>query len=582
MPLIRSLCRALPGFRSIGLLCLALMLSTHAYALPQGATASTEATPVRPIQACANLARVDLIAIGGAGSRVTNTTETTGVEGQPVCAVRGTLAPAVNFAVELPTRSWTGRYLQTGCGGLCGHLSLQIGAADGCPAVKAGKFVVASTDMGHEGNGGEFGRDAQRRADFAYRGVHLTAMAAKKLIRAFYGQAARAAYFSGCSDGGREALIEAERFPDDFDGIIAGAPAMNFVVQNSLFHAWQARSNTGPDGRAVLLASRLPILHAAVLKACDGLDGTTDGLVSEPGECRFDVASTVCRTQQDPATCLTPAEAEAARRFYDGPRDPQTGERLTQGGPQFGSELEWAGVYVPRAADEPIFSAMIANASMANLIFPDGQPATTADVRFDRATFDRLRARHPLFDATDPDLSRFAARGGKLILFHGWADPHISPLNTIGYHRALGRQLGIARVAAFERLYLMPGMAHCAGGEGPSAVDLLSPLIAWVERGTAPVAIVVSTPAQMTNFGQPGDGKEPREGRAAAPAEKPTNVARSRPVYPYPYIAAYTGRGDLNAAENWERGRAVDVKTPDWAGSDFYHASQKVPQQPVG
>jgi hypothetical protein len=436
--------------------------------------------------------------------------------------------------------------------------------------VTSGGFVVASTDMGHEGTGGEFGRDAQTRVDFAYRGVHITALAAKVLIRVYYGREQRFSYFDGCSDGGREALIEAQRYPRDFNGIIAGAPAMNFQVQNSVFHGWQARSNTSASGEAILVASRLPILHEAVLKACDRLDGLADGLISEPGRCHFDSSTAVCSPAEKPATCLTAAEAAVATRFYDGPRDPATGERLTAGGPQYGSELQWAGVYVPVSSDQPIFSSIIVSGSMPNLIFPDGHPINAGDIKFTRATFDRLRARHTLFDSTNPDLARFAGRGGKLILFHGWADPHISPLNTISYHDAVRRHMGSNVASTFERLYLMPGMGHCSGGEGPSAFDLLTPMMAWVERGQAPNSIETKqAPPRNLNANPPG-----RQSAGAHPTllvnAPAAFIPRSRPVYPYPYLATYRGAGNPNLARNWVRGPAAPLTVPAWAGSDFY------------
>lgn len=550
-----------------------------------------------PVRGCADLAGVDLTGIGGAGSRVTRAGETTS-DGVAVCSVEGTLAPAIGFRVDLPTRSWTRRYLQVGCGGLCGRVSLEVGAAEGCPVLAAGGFAVASTDMGHEGTGGGFGRDPQKRADFAHRAVHLTAVAARALIRSFYGREPAYAYFTGCSDGGREALVEAQRHPGDFDGIIAGAAAMNFQVQNGLYHAWQARSNTGPDGKAILLAGRLPVLHDAVLTACDALDGRADGLVSAPGACRFDPASVRCRAGQDSTACLTPEEVAVVRRLYDGPRDPATGERLTVGGPQFGSELAWAGVFVPHSADRPIMSERFALDALRTLIFETDPPAgfTLADLAFDRATFDRLRPRHPLFDATDPDLSAFAARGGKLILWHGWADPHISPLNTVAYHEAVRAQVGEARAEAFERLYLLPGVHHCSGGEGPSLIDLLTPMMLWVERGQAPDAIVArqAPPGRGNGFGQPGDAARGGDGPGAPPpgttppsgatpggmapppgagvrAEQPPAPSRSRPVYPYPFVAAYDGTGDPDRASSYRRGGPLAaVRTPDWAGSDFY------------
>lgn len=591
--MIHSPGRHRPAYRTAAIATVLLVLAAlwaflSAPAVGQGSIEANQ-PPSLPIVAgkanCSDLSKFDVARIGGTGSRITSATETAGVAGAAVCSVTGTLAPAVTFRVDLPLRTWTQRYLQTGCGGLCGSLNINVGAADGCPTVAAGGFVLASTDMGHEGMSAEFGLDPQKRADFAYRGVHLTAVTAKALIRAFYGQGERFSYFDGCSDGGREALVEAQRFPQDFNGIIAGAPAMNFTVQNSLYHGWQARSNTGADGKAILIAPRLSIIHGAVLKACDSLDGQTDGLVSVPGQCRFDPMKIVCKPGQDPSACLTQAEAMVARSFYDGPRDPKTGERLTQGGPLFGSELQWAGVYVPQSKDQPIFSTMIANGSMANLLFADGRPATVDQLTFDRVTFDRAHERHALFDATNPDLSAFAARGGKLILFHGWADPHISPLNTIAYHDAVRKLVGAAKADGFERLYLMPGMGHCSGGEGPSAFDLLSPMMAWVEAGSAPDAIVTRTPTagQRSMFGLPGGGSGPaaakgmpagmKQGMAPPPGmmpAAPVGPARTRPVYPYPYVASFQGAGDPNAAAGWTKGKAAPVEVPSWAGKDNY------------
>jgi hypothetical protein len=219
------------GTRAAGVLSLGLLLAL-ASLFGAGAHAGT--------RTCADLLELDLTDIGGVGSRVTHAAGAQD-RGVAVCVVEGTLAPSIGFRVQLPQTIWTGRYLQVGCGGLCGQVSLRVGAAEGCAPLGAGGFAIASTDMGHQGQGGEFGRDPQKREDFAHRGVHATAVAAKKLIRAFYGREAERSYFSGCSDGGREALVEAQRYPEDFDGIVAGAPAMNFQVQNSLYHAWQAR-----------------------------------------------------------------------------------------------------------------------------------------------------------------------------------------------------------------------------------------------------------------------------------------------------------------------------------------------------
>jgi len=540
--------------------------------------------------ACADLARVSLADIGGAGSRVRAATQDSsgGVER---CTVEGTLAPAIGFRLVLPTRTWTQRFLQVGCGGLCGNIPRNAGAADGCLPLDDGGFAVAGTDMGHAGMASDFGRDPRQRVDFAYRGVHLTALAAKRLIEAFYGRKPAFSYFDGCSDGGREALIEAQRFPQDFNGIVAGAPALNFQVQNALYHAWQARSNRDAQGQAILVAARLPILHRAVLAQCDALDGLVDGLVSDPRACHFDPATVQCPDAGDAkdGACPSAAEVAAARRLYDGPRDPATGQRLIVAGPQPGSELAWAGVFVPRAADEPVMSDMIALGVLRDLAFETKPPADfkLADLHFDARTFDLLRARHALFDATDPDLGAFAAAHGKLILWHGWADPHISPMNTVAYQEAARTLMGDDRLSSFERLYLLPGVWHCGGGEGPSSVDLLTPMMAWVEQGVAPQAIVARQPdpARRPNgFGQPNGGRPLAGGPVGGPGgarrgPPPFEMTRAAPdprtlvrvIYPYPYVAAYDGHGDPNAPASYvARLATTPNESLDWAGADFY------------
>ena len=534
---------------------------------------------VKPAISCAALTQTDLQPIGGKGSQVLSASETT-TDGITACEVQGTLAPSIGFKVILPTHTWTQRYLQVGCGGLCGRISMQVGAADSCAPLNSGGFVLAATDMGHEGMDNSWGDDPQKRADFAHRGVHLTALAAKKLIATFYGQQPTYAYFTGCSDGGREALMEAQRYPDDFNGIIAGAPALNFQVQNSIYHAWQARSNTDEQGKAILIASRLPILHKAVLQQCDGLDGQVDGLISDPRACHFDPGVVQCKASAtDTSACLTTAEVNAARRFYEGPRDPASGERLTIAGPQPGSELAWAGVFVPDSVDQPINSEKMALDALRNLAFEHnpGSDFSLADVKFDRSTFDQLRPLHPLYDATNPDLSAFAQRGGKLILWHGWADPHISPLNTIAYHQALEVQMGKSKAESFERLYLLPGVYHCAGGEGPSLLDLLTPMMSWVEKGQAPGAIVTlqasSTQSGPSEFGAPTNLPANAEKKPLIPevAQDPANEGRTRLVFPYPDVAVYDGKGDVKSADSYVPGKAsADEKTPQWMGSDFF------------
>lgn len=548
-----------------------LSLIALAFTLPIAAVAAPADLPlVAPVMSCADLSGTDLTGIGGKGSTVSEAVETTS-DGIAVCSVTGTLAPAVNFQVLLPLETWTQRYLQVGCGGLCGQITLRSGASAGCQILNDGGFVMAATDMGHSGQGGEWGLDDQQRADFAYRAQHITAEATKALIRAFYGQDARYSYFNGCSDGGREGIMEAMRFPEDFDGIVAGAPAMLFQVQNTLHHGWLARSNTGADGKPILLSDKLPLLHRAVVAACDKGDGVEDGLISQPATCGFDPATLVCKDGQS-TECLTADEAAVVAAVYDGPHDKGTGAALTPGQQLPGSELNWQGVFVPDSHDQVPFSAIIVDPVLRYLAFQPARPEMTLnDLEFTTATLNDLRARHPLFDATSPDLSAFEAAGGKLILWHGLADPHIAPANTVTLHDAMLDSLGAETVAGFERLYLLPGVSHCSGGEGPSNLDLLTPMMAWVEGGKAPDAILTASTAQTSSFGQPAGGGRRSGGMPIKDLGVAPLPAMSRPVWPYPATAALKAGTEYTEAENWTRGPdAPIVTTRDWPGADLF------------
>ncbi|MHB8283200.1 MAG: tannase/feruloyl esterase family alpha/beta hydrolase [Caulobacteraceae bacterium] len=537
-----------------------------------------------PVMACEALAGADLGLITGTRAVVKSAQVEPGPA--PYCHVQGVIAPAIRFELRLPQQGWTQRYLQTGCGGLCGAVQIHADHAETCQPLQTGALALGGTDMGHDGGMGEgaFGRDKQLRIDFAYRGVHATALAAQAVIRRYYGQAPRFSYFSGCSDGGREALMEAQRFPADFDGVAAGAPALNFLVQNTFFHAWMALSNTGADGKAILTADKLPILHAAALADCDAADGLKDGEIENPRVCRFDPGVTQCAAgAPDTFSCLTPAQVRVARAFYEGPTDAE-GRHFTAGGPQVGSELAWRGVYVPQTPDQPTMSAGIALGVLKYLAFPQNPPTDfkLSDFKFTQAEFDRLQALHPLYDATDPNLAPFKARGGKLILWHGWSDPHISPLNLIAYYEAVRTTLGAGAAEAFSRLYLFPGLYHCAGGDGETQFDILTPLMAWVEAGQAPEQIIAGRTAvdPMAHMGPPpgahGPGAHPPGGMRAMPVSFPAlPVNRSRPVYPYPYTAAYVGAGSPDQAASFKQGAApIAPNLQPWAGEGFFAPAQ--------
>ncbi|NOW47646.1 feruloyl esterase [Novosphingobium sp. SG751A] len=529
-----------------------------------GPGAMANLAPVAPVMACAGLAAIDLSGATGAKTDLA-ANEVGGAK--PYCRVTGTIAPAIQFEVRLPLAGWTQRYLQTGCGGLCGNLRIDAGKAESCTPVTDGTIVLASTDMGHSGMGGAWGESAQAREDFAHRGVHLTALAAKGLIRAFYGQAPRYAYFSGCSDGGREALMEAQRYPQDFDGIAAGAPALNFTVQNSFHHGWLAKVNTGADGKAVLLADDTKALHALALSACDAMDGLADGQITDPRACRVNPAQILCKGAYEAGKCLTPAKAEAARLIYQGARTAD-GKALEVGPLMPGSEEEWVGVFVPRTPDGMIGSAHFADDTINHLLFTPNPatPFTPQSFPFTEAMYRAEEPARALYSADNPDLSAFNARGGRLILWHGWADPHISPLNTIDYFERVGAKLGKGPRDGFVRMFLFPGMGHCSGGDGPSEFPLLADLMAWVEGGEAPQAMIAHRAGQTAEgapVGISGGAKPAADG--PPPGMFPPRKLlppRSRPVYAYPQVAAYKGAGPVDEAAGFAAKTPAPVNGP--------------------
>ncbi|WP_233806542.1 tannase/feruloyl esterase family alpha/beta hydrolase [Paraburkholderia sp. HP33-1] len=558
--------------RSVSLLTLAGVCATAAIVAACGGGSSTLTyTPlsvVQPVVDCSKLASIDITDIGGAGSSITSATVTNAtVNGATVafCTVKGTLAPSNTFEVALPVSTWTQRFAELGCGGLCGNLSdptqqSSFSFSYQCPLVQKGGFVTAATDMGHSGSDSTWTTDSQKQADFAYRGQHITTLAAKKLIQAYYGQAQKYSYFIGCSDGGREALMAAQRYPTDYNGIVAGAPAAHFQIQNSLYHGWsvKSQSTTGDSGgNAILYADKATLLHTAVVAACGGTSGAADGLLADPRVCHFDPATIQCANgATDTSSCLTAAEVTAAKAIYSGPTDATTGEYMLAGSPQYGSEANWIGVEVPKtnstAGAVPVtslFSYSIVTGAY-NLIFTGSPTMPTIDTfGFTDASFypTYLKANHPFIDATNPDLSAFNAAGGKLILWHGWADQHISPLFTIQYYEAMQNTLGASTVDQFARLYLIPGVGHCGGGEGNPNIDLVTSVTNWVEQSKAPTSVMTYQ------------------------TDSSSNVTASRPVYPYPAVAKYTGSGDWHDGANYTQGAPLyTAASRTWAGSSFY------------
>jgi feruloyl esterase len=498
---------------------------------------------LQPVMDCADLAGLRLDGATDAPVTITSATVSTAGAPAPYCDVRGTIAPADTIVMRLPVKGWTQRYLQTGCGGECGSSTINYTQASTCAPVQDGTIASATTDMGHQGSpdGSWAADDPQAQIDFAYRGVHVTSQAAKALIKRFYGRSPVYSYFDGCSDGGREGLMEAQRYPGDFDGIAAGAPANDMVVQNTFHHAWNVLTNLDADGRYILLAGKLPLIHQAVLKACDGLDGLKDGLIGDPRRCGFDPATIVCASGQDPSTCLTRAEAGVVRRLHDGAVDDH-GRRLEpEISHEWGSELEWT-LFVPAKQGQTVGSQNFVESfarylGYTNQVRPDWK---LSDLKFTVESFWKTVQSSSYLSAMDPDLGRFQRGGGKLLLWHGWSDQHISPQSTLAYYDAMQKSMGRKAVDDFARLYLFPGVAHCGGGEGPDTFDVLTPVMAWTESGRRPGTIVASKIADGT-------------------------VSRTRPVYPYPRVARYDGTGSIDDASNFT------ASTPRQEPSIGYH-----------
>lgn len=538
------------------------------FTLSASATAVQQLETVMPVRSCASLGSLNLSQETGAMVRITGATALNTPQGT-FCKISAKLSPDIGVEVALPQAKWTQRMLQVGCGGLCGNINLSLSNASGCVPAMNGEFAVAATDMGHAGSmmDASWAEDPQKRIDFAYRANHLTAQFTKALTAAYYGQRPRYAYFMGCSDGGREALTEAQRYPDDFNGISAGAPAAWFSMQNSFFHGWNVIANLRPDGTPVLLKNRLPLLHKAVIAHCPTLSGINDGILQNPFACTFSRSwvKTCAPDQQERGDCFTSEELDVVEKLYQGARG-SNGEQFAPAGLPLGSELRWP---VPATATGRSMSEMMALPALQYVLLPGGkQPfSKVSDFAFNSQNFAKVAELAPLYNATNTDLQAFAAAGGKLIVWHGLADDSISPAGTVAWFRGVQDLMGTDKVDHFMRLFLLPGVAHCGNGEGPDQVDLLTALMNWTEQETAPDKLIVgksvntdamppvpppATAAGMTPPAQDASvqfhGLQKPGQPVAQAAEK---VIYTRPVFPFPYIARYNGKGDVNNALNY-------------------------------
>jgi len=541
---------------------------------PAAGPAFADLPVVRPVMECAQLKGMNLSAMAGVAMAI-SAAEVKRDGPAPYCEVHGYVSPQVDFEMVLPTTNWTQRYVQNGCGGLCGSTGTPRAGGDDNGPSQRGELALATTGAGHVGGDGVWAADdPELRIDFAYRAVHVTSLAAKALIEKYYGQKPKFSYFIGSSEGGREAAMEAQRFPDDFNGISCGSPALQFITQNTFYHAWNAVHNSDDSGHAILTPDKLPILHAAAMAACDAQDGLKDGMIADPRACHFDPSVVQCKPGDDPATCLTAAQVNVAREVYKGAHDDK-GEQVIISGPFPGSELSWT-QFVPANLDMTrAGGAVLANSLLKYMAFPKNPPLNykLTDFHFDLATFKAIAPMHAIYDAVDPDLSKFAAAGGKIIMSHGWADSAISPVNTVAYYVAMKSLMGEDRVKQFSRLYMIPGRYHGASGDtGPIALDTLSPVMSWVEKGAAPNSLMTTYQAAPANAtGGRGGGRG--AGRGAAAPAAPLKVLRTRPVFPYPLVAQYKGSGSIDDAANFQAvmpSAALPEKF-NWMGNSFFN-----------
>ena len=457
----------------------------------------------------------------------------------------------INFEVWMPLTNenftWNGKFNGVGNGALGGGINY--------PAMKASLlrgYATASTDTGHVGSSSDASwaltvtphqYHPEKVIDWGNRAIHLMTMASKAIVNNFYGTGPQFSYFTGCSGGGQQGLSEARRYPDDYDGILAGAPS-NFFTHLDAGQIWRAQANL-KDPASFIPLGMLTTINNAVLSRCDTLDGIDDDILSDPRRCDFDPAMLLCQQGADPSTCLTAAQVEALDKLYAGPSNPRTGEKIFPGFPP-GSELGW-GQFIgalpgsnfkkPNAIANSFFKYMVfEDPNWDYLTFDFDEDMTFTDGKMIKPGTSLASA----INSTNPDLSPFKALGAKLIMYHGWNDPNIPTVNSINYYENVVAAIHnnhkkdfndvaggpLRETQDFYRLFLVPGMGHCSGGPGTDQFDAFLALEQWVEQGIAPDSI----PASHKTSGV---------------------VTMTRPLCPYPQEAVYIGHGNTNDAANF-------------------------------
>ena len=480
----------------------------QAAAATNATLASSDETAIAAQKQCSDLPNANLLSVKGAPARIYSASVVTW-NGAKYCIAHGYTNPQEQFSVELPLSTWHGDYLQIGCGGLCGGLFYEQtppAASGGCAQVTNNEFVYALDDQGHEDPQTTPGPlDAIWAADnlparvtFGYTSEHRLRLVAGAVIKAFYGRQPRTTYFDGCSGGGHEALDLAQRYPTDFNGILAGAPANNWAALMAESLAWDALSNTDRHGNVILTSDKLPALHGAVMKRC----ANAAGYISDPRDCTFDPSSIQCPARTDTVNCLTSRQVTVTRALYRGPHDSHNHEFFA-GGLPYGSELAWDGWSTNKGGpSSTLYTYLFAQNYLRYMAFEDSKPNfKLTSWKFDTGHYTKLEKFAGVYDATSPDLAAFKKAGGKLLMWAGWADQAIPPFNAVDYYAAVENQMGgFATSQQFSRLYMVPGGYHClVGGDPASTAQFLTPLINWVQQGDAPSAITLPVSTQTAS-----------------------------------------------------------------------------------
>jgi feruloyl esterase len=511
---------------------------------------STPAAATPEAERCATLRHADFSLVLDAPTQILDARLVAAKGDLPAfCQVDGYVIPQVGFRLQLPRDKWNGKFIQIGCGGYCGRDLDRYDRDDrekftpvmSCtPALRKG-YACIRTDNGHRGDITEAKwayHNLQAQIDHGFRATHVTTLAGKAITGSYYGKTAGKSYFMGCSGGGVQALTEAQRFPWDYDGIIAGAAPIRGLAEQSLAaDVWTSIVSSDGNGKPILSMKDIALLHRKVVGKCDLNDGVKDGLIGDPRRCKFDPSELAC-SGSNTGGCLSQQKIEVVQKIYRGPTAPPGVAGFA--GQVLGSELGWGRAVVNGAgfADQGL-------EGLRYLLFDTAPGPQWTAKDFDLARdYQRFGISHAIMAADNPDLRKFKRTGAKLLMYVGWADRGRAPVN-VDYYETVERVMGgKANTQDFFRLFAIPGMGHCFGGEGPDKVDYLSALEAWVEQGKAPDVLI----AEKLKPQPKGDYAYLLTGFP----DKPEDIAFTRPIYPYPLETQYKGSGDPDKAENFE------------------------------